>query len=122
MSMEVVETIAALRQRLDDARRGGARIGFVPTMGALHQGHGRLIALASSECDRVVVSIFVNPLQFDRADDLARYPRTLDGDLALCESLGVDDVFVPATSEMYPSPPRCTVDVTELGDHLCGRY
>jgi len=91
-------------------------------MGALHHGHGRLIARARSECDRVVVSIFVNPLQFDRADDLTQYPRTLDDDLALCASLGVDDVFVPTTSEMYPSPPRCTVEVAELGDHLCGRY
>jgi pantoate--beta-alanine ligase len=122
MSIEVVETIAALRQRLEEPRRERARIGFVPTMGALHHGHAQLIALARGQCDRVVVSIFVNPLQFDRADDLARYPRTLDDDLGLCKSLGVDDVFVPATLEMYPSPPRCTVEVTELGDHLCGRY
>jgi len=122
MSIRPVETIAALRQRLEEARRGAARIGFVPTMGALHHGHGQLIALARSKCDRVVVSIFVNPLQFDRVDDLAQYPRTLADDLALCESLGVDDVFLPAASEMYPSPPRCTVEVAELGDHLCGRY
>ncbi|HEX5106978.1 MAG TPA: pantoate--beta-alanine ligase [Vicinamibacterales bacterium] len=122
MTMAAVETIAALRQRLDEARHRQARIGFVPTMGALHEGHARLIARARSECDRVVASIFVNPLQFDRPDDLARYPRTLADDLALCESLGVDDVFVPAAAEMYPSTPQCTVEVGELADHLCGKY
>jgi pantoate--beta-alanine ligase len=117
-----VETIAALRQRLDLSRRQGARIGFVPTMGALHRGHGALIERARRECACVAVSIFVNPLQFDRKDDLARYPRTIDADLAMCDRLGVDVVFAPSVSEMYPSPPRCTVEVSELGDHLCGRY
>jgi pantoate--beta-alanine ligase len=97
-------------------------MGFVPTMGALHPGHARLIERARGECGHLTVSIFVNPLQFDRSEDLDRYPRALAEDLALCESLGVDLVFVPAVSEMYPSPPRCTVDVSELGDHLCGRY
>jgi pantoate--beta-alanine ligase len=70
----------------------------------------------------VAVSIFVNPLQFDRQDDLARYPRTIDADMAMCDALGVDAVFAPTASEMYPSPPRCTVEIAELGDHLCGRY
>ena len=68
-----------------------------------------------------MVSIFVNPLQFDRADDLARYPRTLDEDLALCDALGVDVAFVPAAGEMYPVEPECTVDIGRLGEHLCGR-
>jgi pantoate--beta-alanine ligase len=115
-------TIEALRQRLGTARAAGHAIGFVPTMGALHEGHARLIEIARQECDRVVVSIFVNPLQFDRADDLARYPRTLDADLATCSRLGVDDVFVPEAGQMYPSPPACMIDVGHLGDHLCGRF
>ncbi len=90
-------------------------------MGALHAGHAELIRHARRECDDVVISIFVNPLQFDRADDLARYPRTLDADLALCRDLGVDVVFTPAAAEMYPGPPECTVDVGHLADHLCGK-
>jgi pantoate--beta-alanine ligase len=122
MTTELVETIAGLRQRLGRGPRPDARVGFVPTMGALHRGHGRLIEHARRDCDRVAVSIFVNPLQFDRADDLAVYPRTLEADLAICESLGADLVFVPSAAEMYPSEPRCTVEVAELGDHLCGKY
>ena len=122
MSLEQIESIARLRLELDRARRRGARIGFVPTMGALHAGHGRLIELARRDCDHVVVSIFVNPLQFDRADDLDRYPRTTDQDVTLCRSLGVDVVFLPSAAEMYPSEPRCTVDVSDLADHLCGRF
>jgi pantoate--beta-alanine ligase len=122
MKVERIETIAGLRARLASPRRDGRRIGLVPTMGALHAGHATLIAQARQACDDVVVSIFVNPLQFDRQDDLERYPRTLDADMALCETLGVDIVFAPAPTEMYPQRPRCTVQVTELADHLCGRY
>ena len=91
-------------------------------MGALHAGHKRLIDLARSECDLVIVSIFVNPLQFDRQDDLERYPRTLDADVALCSASGVDVVFAPSSLEMYPSPPVCVVDVGRVADHLCGRF
>ena len=91
-------------------------------MGALHAGHAELIRHARRECDAVVVSIFVNPLQFDRADDLARYPRTPDADLALCRDLGVDAVFTPAASEIYREAPECTVHVGRLADHLCGKY
>ena len=89
-------------------------------MGALHAGHGTLIERARRECGDVVVSIFVNPLQFDRKDDLERYPRTLDADLALCARLDVDAVFAPAVEEMYPVQPACEVDVLRLADHLCG--
>src|SRR5689334_7229090 len=119
MSVERIETIAALRDRLTSPRRAGRRIGLVPTMGALHRGHASLIARARSECDDVVVTVFVNPLQFDRQDDLNHYPRTLEADLTLCDELGADVVFVPSASEMYPTTPRCTVEVSELGDHLC---
>ena len=114
----VVETISALRRHLD-GKRG---VGLVPTMGALHQGHASLIATARAECATVVVSIFVNPLQFDRKDDLARYPRTPDADRQLCEQLGTDVIFAPPASEMYPSPPRATVNVERIADHLCGPY
>ena len=122
MSPAQIESIARLRIELAGVRRRGGRVGFVPTMGALHAGHGRLIEQARGECDHVVVSIFVNPLQFDRSDDLARYPRTTAEDLALCDSLGVDVVFMPSAAEMYPSEPRCKVDVAGLADHLCGRF
>jgi pantoate--beta-alanine ligase len=90
-------------------------------MGALHAGHARLIDRARRDCGIVVVSIFVNPLQFDRKDDLERYPRTLAPDRDLCERMGVDFVFAPNAAEMYPSEPFCTVDVGTLGDDLCGR-
>lgn len=91
-------------------------------MGALHAGHAALIERARRESRTVVVSIFVNPLQFDRADDLERYPRQREADVELCGRLGVDVLFVPDTAEMYPVPPECTVDVGKLADHLCGRF
>lgn len=93
----------------------------MPTMGALHAGHAELIKIARRECDVVVVSIFVNPLQFDKPDDLARYPKTLDADLSLCRELGVDLAFTPSPAEIYPEPPQCTVEVGRLADHLCGK-
>lgn len=91
-------------------------------MGALHAGHAKLIETARAERDRVVVSIFVNPLQFDRQDDLHRYPRTMEADVKLCEKLGVDLIFAPSADEMYPTPPLCTVEVGRVGDHLCGPH
>ena len=123
MPAEVVETIDALRRRLDSVRGSPAAIvGLVPTMGALHAGHARLIERARSECQPVVVSIFVNPMQFDREEDLRHYPRTLDTDRQICDRLGVDVVFAPPAAEMYPRPLECTVDVGRLADHLCGKY
>jgi pantoate--beta-alanine ligase len=122
MSVERVGSIAGLRTWIAASRAGGRRIGLVPTMGALHRGHAALISRAASECDSTVVTIFVNPLQFDRKDDLARYPRTLDEDLRLCSDLGADLLFTPSVAEMYPSEPKCTVRVTELSDHLCGQF
>jgi pantoate--beta-alanine ligase len=119
--LEKIETVAALRERLRRSRATEI-IGLVPTMGALHAGHAELINTARRECDVVVVSIFVNPLQFDNPDDLARYPRTLDTDLALCRDLRVDVVFAPSPTEVYPEAPECTVDIGRLGDHLCGRF
>ena len=121
MAPEVFESIERLRDRVAGDRRAGRRIGLVPTMGALHAGHERLIKLARAECDVVLVSIFVNPLQFDREDDLRNYPRSMDADLDACTSSGVDIVFAPAVADMYPAPLECTVDVGRIADHLCGR-
>jgi pantoate--beta-alanine ligase len=129
--LEQIETLAALRQRLGELYTPAApkrsaksvrRRGLVATMGALHAGHAELIRIARQECATVVVSIFVNPLQFDRPDDLLHYPRTLDTDVALCRDLGVDIVFAPPPGEVFPRPPECTVDVGRLADHLCGKY
>jgi pantoate--beta-alanine ligase len=118
MPTTVVESISELRSRLQSQRKTG----LVPTMGALHAGHARLIETARNECDPVVVSIFVNPLQFDRKDDLDRYPRTLDSDVELCRKLSVDLIFAPSADEMYPAPPACMVDVGRIADHLCGPF
>jgi len=113
--MEVFETVEGWRRSMEAARSTGRTVGFVPTMGALHAGHRSLIDRAVAECDRVGVSVFVNPLQFDDATDIAEYPRTIDADLALCEAAGVSAVFVPTVREMYPNwpeqaPTRVTVD------------
>jgi pantoate--beta-alanine ligase len=118
----LVETIEATREALQAPRRSGASIGLVPTMGALHAGHASLIHRARQECGYVAVTIFVNPLQFDRPDDLAAYPRELASDLALCDSQAVDLVFNPSPREMYPEPPICTVDPGLIAEHLCGQY
>jgi pantoate--beta-alanine ligase len=91
-------------------------------MGALHEGHASLIRQARAECATVVVTVFVNPIQFDRPEDLEKYPRSLDADVAVCASLGVDLVFAPAVPEMYPGPLECRVEVGRLADHLCGRF
>jgi pantoate--beta-alanine ligase len=120
-TIEVAESIAALRHSLTQRRALGP-VALVPTMGALHEGHGRLIEQARAECRTVVVSIFVNPLQFDRDDDLARYPRTLARDLEACQSRGADLVFAPAVTDVYPQRPACTVHVARLADHLCGAF
>ena len=119
--MRVVQTADEARAALA-SRRGSGPIGLVPTMGALHAGHARLIEQARRECEAVAVSIFVNPLQFDRADDLARYPRPFDADLALCETRSVDVVFAPTPADMYPEPPDCTVHVGRTAEHLCGAF
>jgi pantoate--beta-alanine ligase len=91
-------------------------------MGALHAGHARLLEQARRDCRTVVVTIFVNPLQFDRDDELRRYPRTLERDIEMCTASGVDIVFAPTPAEMYPTPLICTVDVGRLGERLCGPH
>jgi pantoate--beta-alanine ligase len=119
--LEPIETISRLRAWRSGVHDGTA-LALVPTMGALHAGHAALVAKARRECGVVAVSIFVNPLQFDSRDDLARYPRTLEADIEICRGLGVDVVFAPASAEVYPQPPECSVDVGHLADHLCGPF
>jgi pantoate--beta-alanine ligase len=119
----VIDRIADLRAHLDAARMRGCSIGFVPTMGAFHDGHRSLMRAARAGHDTVVVSLFVNPLQFGPAEDLDRYPRDLAGDLAVAAAEGVDVVFAPPVDEMYPgfpSPPLTTVSVAGLTEGLCG--
>ncbi|ROQ04379.1 pantothenate synthetase [Rathayibacter sp. PhB93] len=106
--ISTIERIGELRETLREARRGGARIALVPTMGALHDGHLALVDRAREIADVVVVSIFVNPLQFGPNEDLDRYPRDLAADVALLEERGVAHVFAPSVAEMYPDGPSST--------------
>jgi len=122
VKLEVVHSITELRRALVPIRNGRRSIGLVPTMGALHAGHGRLIETARRESGCVVVSIFVNPIQFDRSDDFGRYPRALPSDLEFCAALNVDIVFAPPAEEMYPGVQRAFVEVKEISDHLCGQF
>ena len=122
MKVQAVHSIEELRRTLIPIRTARRSIGLVPTMGALHAGHGRLIETARRESDCVVVSIFVNPIQFDRNDDYSRYPRTLPSDLEFCAALSVDIVFAPPAEEMYPGAQRAFVEVNEISDHLCGPF
>ncbi len=121
--MIVARRIGEIRSAVAEARRAGApAVGLVPTMGALHDGHYSLIRAARSECDFVVVSIFVNPTQFAPGEDYLRYPRALPADLAGCEARGVGAVFAPETREMYPGVPTTTVRVGALSEVLCGAH
>src|SRR2546421_13051144 len=106
MPPPVAATIADTRSAVADARRAAKRVGFVPTMGALHAGHASLIRASRSECDFTVVSIFVNPTQFGPNEDFTRYPRTFDDDRALCGAVGTDLIFAPTAAEMYPPDAR----------------
>ncbi len=121
MPVTTISTISELRTVLDGARAGGHRVGFVPTMGYLHAGHASLMDAARRDCDVVVTSIFVNPLQFAPDEDLDSYPRDLSGDTALAEAHGVDVLFVPTTREMYPEPVRTNIHVAGVSEVLEGR-
>jgi pantoate--beta-alanine ligase len=122
VKLQVVHSIEELRHALAPIRNARRSIGLVPTMGALHAGHGRLIETARLESALVVVSIFVNPIQFDRNDDYSRYPRALPADLEFCDAQGVDIVFAPTADEMYPAAQRAFVEVNQIGNHLCGQF
>ena len=116
----VVRTVADLRSIVRGWKAAGELVGVVPTMGALHDGHLSLVRAAKAECERVVVTIFVNPMQFNNPDDLKKYPRTLEADAALLETVGVDVVFAPSPDEVYPDGFATTVTVTGVSQPLEG--
>jgi pantoate--beta-alanine ligase len=118
--MDVLRTPAELSEWTETARRQGRRVGLVPTMGFLHRGHISLMEACRERADATAVSIFVNPTQFGPGEDLARYPRDLEGDLRKCREAKVDVVFTPEAGAMYPSGHRTFVEVTRLQDGLCG--
>lgn len=120
--MKKLETVSEVRDFVRVHRAAGRRIGFVPTMGALHEGHRSLIRAARAECDVVIVSIFVNPTQFGPNEDFAAYPRPLEADLAACTSEKADAAFCPPVGEMYSPDAATTVSVARLTSGLCGAY
>lgn len=119
--MKICTTIDDMRAASRSARRTGKRLGFVPTMGALHQGHLSLVRAAKAKCDAVAISIFVNPLQFGPSEDLAKYPRTYERDRELLEKETVDILFAPTPEEMYPAGAITYVTVEGLSEKLCGK-
>jgi pantoate--beta-alanine ligase len=118
--MKTITTISEMRSLADSLRRQGKTIGFVPTMGFLHEGHLSLMKKAREENDVVVTSIFVNPTQFGPQEDLDRYPRDAEGDARKCGSVGVDHLFLPTSTEMYPAQPSVYVTVEDLSGVLEG--
>lgn len=121
--MEIINTVEGLKKTLDSARKEGKSIGFVPTMGALHQGHMDLVSRASTVCDVVVVSVFVNPTQFNNPSDLEKYPRTPQADSELLKKFGCDVAFFPSETEIYPEnlvSPR--VDLAGLDEVMEGKF
>ncbi len=115
-----VATVDELRRRVRRWRKSGLSIGLVPTMGALHEGHASLIRRSAAECDRTIVSIFINPKQFGPREDLAKYPRQLAFDMRLCAEAGADVVFAPTADEVYPCGFSTYVEVEGLTRGLCG--
>lgn len=120
--MRIVNSFAAVREATTDRS-----VALVPTMGYLHDGHASLVEIGAGTCDMVVMSLFVNPLQFDQAADLARYPRDLERDTAIAEGAGVDVLFTPSVDEMYPTTPRTSVSVAGIstameGEHRPGHF
>ena len=120
MSIPILTEIDTVRSALSEVRSRDLTVGLVPTMGALHAGHAELIRVAVQHADYVVVSIFVNPIQFGPNEDFERYPRTLDADVELCETHGAAMIFHPNVETMYPEPSLTTVSVKEMDQPLCG--
>lgn len=118
--MEVIRGIGEVQKKIKEWKDAGESIGFVPTMGYLHRGHGSLIERAASENDRVVVSVFVNPMQFDNCNDLDSYPSDLSGDMDLVTRSGGDLIFSPTVQEIYPRGFNSLVEVENLDNELCG--
>ena len=117
--MKLCSTVAAMRSACRTVRGAGKRLGFVPTMGALHEGHLSLVRAAKARCDVVAVSIFVNPAQFGPKEDLSRYPRPFERDHELLEQEGVELLFAPPVEEMYPAGAVTYVTVEGLSEKLC---
>ena len=119
--MRVLETIEQMRSACKAAKQGGKRLGFVPTMGALHEGHLSLVRAARARCDVVAASIFVNPTQFGPGEDFSKYPRSFERDRELLEKEGVELLFAPSVEEMYPCGAVTFVSVEGLSERLCGK-
>jgi pantoate--beta-alanine ligase len=119
--IKVFDKISEMTEFSVKWKRDGLKVGFVPTMGFLHEGHLTLIDRAKEKCERVVVSIFVNPAQFGEGEDFESYPRNFDRDLELAAKRGADAVFFPSAREMYPENYQTYVDLEKLPDHLCGK-
>lgn len=117
---EIIHDLAALRQSVRAWKAAGQIVGVVPTMGALHEGHLSLVRAAQAECERVIVTIFVNPKQFNNVEDLAKYPRTLDRDAALLRKVGADVIFAPAADQVYPNGFATSVSVSGVAEPLEG--
>lgn len=122
MTVPVIRTKRALRRLVDSWRQKGMSVGFVPTMGALHPGHAALVKQAARENDKIIVSVFVNPLQFGPNEDYGRYPRALPADRRLVAAAGASAVYAPSAGEMYPKGFRTHVEVEGLSDLYCGKF
>src|SRR5579863_8142853 len=120
-NMEIIRTIEWMKQTARHAEAGGRVIGFIPTMGALHEGHLSLVRAAREQCSAIVVSIFVNPKQFGPSEDFQKYPRDLERDRALLENVGVDYLFLPEADEIYPRDFRTFIHVEGLSEKFEGR-
>jgi pantoate--beta-alanine ligase len=118
--MEVIEQTDLMQHKAEELRLAGKVLGFVPTMGFFHEGHLELMRVAKKHCDVAIISIFVNPMQFGAEEDLAAYPRDLEGDLAKAREAGVDIAFVPAVDQMYSEGFESRVSVEKVTNHLCG--
>lgn len=120
MTTRLISSIEEIRHEIRSAQRSGETVGLVPTMGAFHEGHLSLIRHSTDNCDRTVVTLFVNPTQFDVASDLDNYPRDLDADFAACQAANVDWLFAPSVDEMFPEEPLTFVNVFGVSEGLCG--
>lgn len=121
--MQIIKSIESLRETLKPFQKEGKKVGLVPTMGALHDGHGALIKASVKDCDITVVSVFLNPIQFGRNEDLDKYPKRLEADANFAASLGADYVFAPSVAEMYPNGDPLTMVRDESLECLyCGAY
>lgn len=120
--MKIIKKISKCKSIISNLRQKGYKIGLVPTMGFLHEGHLNLVRMAKKECDKVVVSIFVNPIQFGPGEDFKKYPRDIKRDSMLAEKEGVDYIFEPTAEEMYDQDHKTVVEVKELSDIMCGKF